>query len=56
MLLHKGNRGIRHIVSTTNSQKLFMYFIKIRSPRGYFSLDSNIKFIHSKYMFPIFLL
>jgi len=36
MLLHKGNRGIRHIVSTTNSQKIFMYFIKSRSPRAVF--------------------
>lgn len=56
MLLWKRNGGIKHIVSTTNSWKLFMYFIKIRSPRGCFSLDGIVKFIHSKYMFPILLL
>lgn len=56
MLLHKGNRGIRQIVSTTNSQKLFMYFTKRGSPRGCFSLDRVVKFSHSKNMFLIFLL
>lgn len=55
MLLHKGNRGIRYIVSTTNSQELFMYFMK-RSSMGCFSLDCDVKFSYSKNTFLIFLL